>query len=67
MRGSLTEWGGTGSGKWKLRVYTVGTLATGRPTCRAISLAHAARLRARSASSLPTSSADRSPPTMVAA
>lgn len=22
MRGSLTEWGGPGSGKWKLRVYT---------------------------------------------
>ena len=31
MRGSLTEWGGPGSGKWKLRVYT-GRDGRSRPT-----------------------------------
>ena len=31
MRGSLTEWGGPGSGKWKLRVYT-GRDSRNRPT-----------------------------------
>jgi hypothetical protein len=31
MRGSLSEWGGPGSGKWKLRVYA-GRDGRNRPT-----------------------------------